>query len=349
MRKKNKPTIAEVAKAANVATSTVSRVLNGGYASASVKARVEKVTQELGYIPSPTARNLKMGRTGIIGLVVGTTQGAWFHQLLTGVELELQDKRVSVALCSLSLTDTYDSSAVEAWITERRVDGIIMIRATERERPLINEAKKRGMPLVFITPDYAINDDEEHIVRARNRKAGREVAAHLLDLGHTKLAYVGGPKVSLDSQERLIGIREVMSERGLTLEDRHVSAARNYLPQSGIEYTKIWLTLPPSERPTAVVLGNDEMALGFMGAVQAQGIKIPDDVSVVGFDNIVEGELWWPGLTTSSQPARQMGREACRLLLEEIESDDLEIAPPLELEMELVVRQSTSVPAGSQG
>lgn len=343
MRKQHKPTISEVAKAANVAASTVSRVLNGGYASATVKARVEEVTEQLGYIPSPTARNLKMGRTGIIGLVVGSTQGAWFHQLLTGVEEELLDKRVSVALCSLALTGTYDTSAVEAWITERRVDGIIMIRATDRERPLLYEAKKRGVPVVFIAPDHPI--EGSHVVRSRNREAGREVARHLLDLGHQTIAFVGGPEASQDSRDRLSGLEEVMAEEGVVLAPEHVSASPNYLPQSGIDYAKKWLTLPRSEAPTAVVLGNDEMALGFMGTVQSQGVKVPDDVSVVGFDNILEGELWWPGLTTSSQPARQMGREACRLLFSEMEGDEPVSGSLLELEMRLVKRQSTAQPA----
>lgn len=343
MRKRNRPTIAEVAKAANVAASTVSRVLNGGYASANVKARVEEVTAQLGFVPSPTARNLKMGRTGIIGLVVGSTQGAWFHQLLTGVEEELLDKRVSVALCSLALTGRYDTSAVEAWITERRVDGIIMIRATERERPLLLEAKTRGIPIVFVAPDHPI--EGSHVVRSRNREAGREVARHLLDLGHRIIAFVGGPESSQDSRDRLLGLHDVVAEAGVELERRHISAARDYLPQSGIEYAQKWLALPRASAPTAVVLGNDEMALGFMGAVQSQGVKIPTDVSVVGFDNILEGELWWPGLTTSSQPARQMGREACRLLFSEIESDEPGRGGLLELEMTLVTRQSTGIPA----
>ncbi len=347
MRKKNKPTIAEVAKAANVAASTVSRVLNGGYASAVVKARVEQVTEELGYIPSPTARNLKMGRTGIIGLVVGSTQGAWFHQLLTGVEVELLDKRVSVALCSLALTGTYDPSAVQTWISERRVDGILMIRATERERPLMAEAKMRGIPMVFITPDHAIEGGS--VVRARNRLAGQEVGEHLLTLGHRRIAFVGGPESSVDSRERLLGLREALESADAALDPRHVSASQDYLPRSGIDYAKRWLTLSESERPTAVVLGNDEMALGFMGAVQSQGIKVPDDVSVVGFDNILEGELWWPGLTTSSQPARQMGSEACKLLFSEIENDEPAVGDPLELDMQLVVRQSTGAPPQEPG
>jgi LacI family transcriptional regulator len=298
------------------------------------------VTEQLGYIPSPTARNLKIGRTGIIGLVVGSTQGAWFHQLLTGVEEELLDKRVSVALCSLALTGTYDASAVEAWITERRVDGIIMIRATERERPLLDEAKRRDLPIVFIAPDHTI--EGSHVVRSRNREAGREVARHLLDLGHRTIAFVGGPETSQDSRDRLLGLGDVLTEAGVTLQARHVSASRDYLPRSGIDYAKKWLVLPRGEAPTAVVLGNDEMALGFMGTVQSHGVKVPEDVSVVGFDNILEGELWWPGLTTSSQPARKMGREACRLLFSQMESQ-LPVQGSLrELEMNLVIRQSTS-------
>lgn len=217
-----------------------------------------------------------------------------------------------------------------------------MIRATERERPLLDEAKNRGIPIVFIAPDHAI--EGSHVVRSRNREAGREVARHLLDLGHRSIAFVGGPETSQDSRDRLSGLRDVMVEDGVELTSEHVSVSPNYLPQSGIEYAKKWLALPRPLAPTAVVLANDEMALGFMGTVQSQGVKVPDDVSIVGFDNILEGELWWPGLTTSSQPAREMGREACRLLFSEIEGD----APPrsrlLELDMKLVTRQSTAAP-----
>ena len=336
---RDKPTIAEVARAANVAASTVSRVLNGGYASADVKARVEKITQRMGYIPSPAARNLKTGRSGIVGLVVETTQGSWFHDLLMGVEEELSDKRLSVALCSLALTGKYDSTAVEGWISERRVDGVIFVRATKQERPLVQLAEKVGLPVVFIAPDHTYRTG--YTVRARNREAGHDVAEHLVELGHKNIAFAGGPHASLDTRDRLQGVRDGMNEHGLKLDDRHVSFGKSYRPASGIHYAEHWLSLSQREAPTAVVFGNDEMALGFMRTVQSHGLSIPDDVSLVGFDGTPEGALWWPGLTSSAQPARKMGRSACREIFARMEDKEQPEGATLELPMELVPRESS--------
>lgn len=343
---KHKPTIAEVAKAANVAGSTVSRVLNGGYASAEVRARVQKVSQQLGYIPSPTARNLKMGRTGIVGLVVEVTVGSWFNEILQGVEEELSDGHLSVALCSLKLTGSYDPSIVERWVNERRVDGIVFLRASKREQPLIKNAQKLGIPLVFVGPDY--NYRVGYTVRARNREAGHDAGQHLLGLGHKKIAFAGGPEGSQDSRDRLHGLEDALREAGLELEASNVSFGRNYLPESGIAYAEKWLTIPRNKAPTAVVLGNDEMALGFMRTVCAAGYVVPDDVSVVGFDGSRESALWWPGLTTATQPARKMGRSACRELLARIEDRDYNEGSSLEMPMELVVRESTGPAKGAR-
>lgn len=333
------PTIAEVARAANVAASTVSRVLNGGYASADVKARVEKVMNELGYTPSPTARNLKMGRTGIIGLVVETTQGFWFTEILQGVEQELSDKRVSVALCSLSLTGQYDSSAVEAWITERRIDGIIFCGNSEKERPLVEKAHAAGLPVVFVAPDD--RGVEGFSVRARNREAGRRVAQHLLELGHRKFQFAGGPRISIDSQERLEGMREALAESGFELKEENVSFGRDYQPESGLHAASAWLALPRQSAPTAVVMGNDAMALGFLRGVQSAGVQVPEQLSVAGFDGVPEGKLWWPGLTSAKQPAREMGRLACRAILESIEKDEGPEVGSLEMPIEIIVGEST--------
>jgi DNA-binding LacI/PurR family transcriptional regulator len=341
------PTIAEVARSAKVAASTVSRVLNGGYASPDVKARVEKVMNQLGYTPSPTARNLKMGRSGIIGLVVESTQGFWFTEILQGVEEELSDKRISVALCSLALTGEYDSSAVEAWITERRIDGIIFCRSSKTERLLVQKAQDAGLPVVFIAPDDTFR--KGHAVRARNRDAGHDVAEHLVKLGHKRVAFAGGPRVSLDSRDRLQGLQDGLLENGIKLDEEHVTFGDSYRPESGMVYAEKWLAMPRSKAPTAVVTGNDAMALGFLRAVQSRGVKVPEDVSVVGFDGVPEGGLWWPGLTSALQPARQMGREACRAVLECIETKETPEGTALEMPMELVVRESTGPAPGSGG
>jgi LacI family transcriptional regulator len=337
---KEKPTIRVVAERAQVAVSTVSRVLNGGYASAAAKGRVQLAIQELGYAPSITAQSLVTGRSGCIGVVSYTTQTTWFSQILAGIEEQLADSRQSVLLASLLLNGRYDSGRVVAWITERRVDGLMFIRYTRREHGLFAAASAAGLPVVLIGPD--IKAPASSIVRCNNLDAGRIVAEHLMGLGHRRLAFAGGPRESIDTRDRHRGLTQALAEREIDLPEKRVWFGPNYGHESGAEYAHSFLALPPRARPSAVVMGNDAMALGFMRTVLQQGVKIPEEVSVVGFDGIPEGGLYFPGLTTVLQPAHRMGQSGCRALLECIANPDLERTADVQYGVELVVRESTS-------
>jgi DNA-binding LacI/PurR family transcriptional regulator len=341
---KDKPTIRVVAERAQVAVSTVSRVLNGGYASAAAKGRVQLAIQELGYAPSITAQSLVTGRAGSIGVVSYTSQTTWFSQILAGIEEQLADSRQSVLLGSLMLNGRYDSSTVAAWIAERRVDGLIFIRYTRREHSLFSAAATSGLPVVLIGPD--VKAPASSIVRCNNLDAGRIVAEHLIALGHKRVAFAGGPRESIDTRDRHRGLSHALTEQRLELPDKRVWFSPNYQPESGAEYALSFLALPPRARPTAVVMGNDAMALGFMRAVLQQGVKVPEDVSVVGFDGIPEGGRYWPGLTTVLQPAHRMGASACRALIECMQNPDLERTADVQYGVELIVRESTG-PVGS--
>jgi DNA-binding LacI/PurR family transcriptional regulator len=332
-------TIIDVATQAGVAVSTVSRVLNGGYASRDAQRRVERVARELAFTPSVTARNLKRGLKGCLGLVVESSQGAWFQQLLGGVEEELVDESVGVMLGSLAMSGRYDPAAVEQWIVERRVDGIIFLRCTQRERLIVDHATREGIPMVFVAPDE--NFDAGTAFFAHNRDAAHDVADHLVGLGHRRIAFVGGPEASLDSQDRLAGLREGLAGTPGALRPSAVSFAGTYLPAGGAEYARRWLSMPRTQAPTAVVFGNDELALGFMRAVLEQGVRIPDAVSVVGFDGTSLSALYWPGLTTAEQPTRAMGKSACRALLRIVQAGEKTRTPDLHLPMTLRIREST--------
>lgn len=343
---KDKPTIRVVAERAQVAVSTVSRVLNGGYASAAAKGRVQLAIQELGYAPSITAQSLVTGRAGCIGVVSYTSQTTWFSQILAGVEEQLADSRQSVLLASLMLNGRYDSSTVAAWIQERRVDGLIFIRYTRREHGLFTAAVAAGLPVVLIGPD--IKAPASSIVRCNNIEAGRIVAEHLVGLGHRKFSFAGGPKESIDTRDRHRGLTQALADQKIELPEKRVWFGPNYGPESGMEYALTFLATPPRARPSAVVMGNDAMALGFMRTVLQQGVKIPDDVSVVGFDGIPEGGLYWPGLTTVLQPAHRMGASGCRALLECMANPDLERTADVQYGVELVVRESTGEARGQK-
>ncbi len=334
---RDKPTIAQVAERAGVAASTVSRVLNGGYASSEVKTRVQHVINELGYTPSLTARNLKMGRTGIIGVVVETSQGAWFTQLLGGIEERLVDQRISLVLASLSPGGQYEPSAVWSWIRERRVDGIIFARPGRREQSLVDAAASAQLPMAFIAPDTPFSQGATFA--AMNRAAGRELARHLTELGHERIAFAGGPESSLDTQMRLDGLVEGLRAQGLDLTSK--SFADSYDAEEGAAHAQRWLKLPRRSAPTAVVVGNDAMALAFMRSVQQEGVVIPEHLSVAGFDGLPEAALYWPGLTTMAQPTRQMGMDACEHILGQLQARDSVEDPSGEYAMRLIKREST--------
>src|SRR5690242_13415856 len=209
---RRRSTIIEVAAKANVAFSTVSRVLNGGYASAEVRARVEQAARELNYSPSPIARNLKAGRQGCIGVVVESSQCSWFTQVLGGIEETLAEETVSALLGSLYPRGDYDPAVVERWIADRRVDGLIFARCTRHEQGLVEQARDAHIPMVFVAPDESFGAGPVFV--ARNREAGRNLAEHLMDLGHRRIGFLGGPERSVDARERLRGLEEALAARG---------------------------------------------------------------------------------------------------------------------------------------
>jgi LacI family transcriptional regulator len=328
-----------VAEQAQVARSTVSRVLNGGYASEEVRDRVARAVDQLGYSPSPTARSLKLGKSGSIGVVVETSQGPWFTHLLGGIEEELSDTQTSVQLGSLALRGHYDARTVMSWIEDGRVDGIIFARAGKREQPIVRSAEAARVPMVFITPDQDFGVG--HVFRARNRAAGYEVANLLLSLGHRRIGFAGGPRESADTQQRLMGVEDRLRTEGLELMPEGTWFARSYEASACQPYAERFLSFPRHRAPTAVVCGNDALALGFMRAVQRRGLRVPQDVSVVGFDDVADAALAWPGLTTASQPIKRMGSAACRSLLSQIGNSTVDPHSVDDYAMELVVREST--------
>jgi DNA-binding LacI/PurR family transcriptional regulator len=337
-----KPTIRAVAEQADVAISTVSRVINGRSVSPGLRRRVQRVIDELGYSPSLAAQSLVHRRTGCIGLAVNSTQSPWFSQILAGLEEALSPSKKSVLLASLVLKNDYDPGAVLAWISEARIDGLILVRYSQRERPLLDAAARAGLPVVLMTPDLSAPAD--FIVRCDNINAGWLVAQHLLQLGHRHVAFGGGPTVSLDTRQRLQGLEEGLREHGVSLAPERVWFGPGYSREVGIQYAADFLRIPPAERATAVVLANDAMAIGFMRTLLQHGVSVPGSVSVVGFDGTPDGEQIWPGLTTVVQPTRRMAIAVCQALLESVEKRQPDRSTSSEFAVDLLVRESTAPP-----
>ena len=330
-----KPTIRVVAATAGVAVSTVSRYLNNDSVSAKVKQRLSKAIASLGYKPSRTARNLSLGLKGCIGVVVDSIQDPWFTQLLTGMEEELQLRDVSLMLLSLESRDKYNPAIAFEWRDERRVDALIIAKCHRRDKALLNAAIDARVPIVAVAPDEALPGVS--VLRADNIAAGRALGAHLAELGHTRVAFAGGPRVSIESRHRLQGLRDELAKRGTPMSAADACFCASYEADDGGAFAETFLR--QRIRPTAVVLGSDALAIGFIRAAQRRGVHIPDDLSVAAFDGIPEGARSWPGLTTMAQPMHEMGRDACRRLFAAIAG--AEQPATVEYSMTLVVREST--------
>jgi len=337
-----KPTIRVVAAKAGVAVSTVSRYLNDDSVSPRMKARLSQVIESLRYKPSRTARNLSLGLKGCIGVVVDSIQDPWFTQLLTGMEEELQSRDTSLMLLSLELRDTYDPTIAFEWVDERRVDGLIIAKCHRRDKALVNAAIDAHVPMVAVAPDGRLPNVA--VLRADNIAAGRALGAHLAELGHKRVAFAGGPQVSVESRHRLQGLREELGKRGVQMQANDICFCASYEADEGAAFADRFLSRPP--RPTAVVLGNDALAIGFSRAAQQRGVRIPDDLSIAGFDGIPEGARSWPSLTTMAQPMREMGRDACRQLFAAMTGAE---ETTVQYSMTLVARESTAAPRSASG
>jgi LacI family transcriptional regulator len=341
---KERPTIMAVAEAAGVAQSTVSRVLNGGHASKEARQKVERAVKKLGFVPSNTARNFAAGRSGAVGLVVEDVSGEWLTEILAGIESEIRRQQTTLVIGSLGDGADYSPGVVANWIAQRRVDGLIFARAREREQPLIDAAVAQGLAIALIAPDKDFGVGKAFT--SANQQAGRDAGRHLAALGHRHVAFVGGPRESIDSRLRLRGLREGLAEAQIALEENNVHFAPHYNVTEGRNYAATWQKL--KQRPGAVVFGNDAMALGFMNALLNAGFQIPADVSVIGFDDLSASGLVFPGLTTSRQESRKMGAAAFTSLIRQIEAPKYEDAAPVEFPMTFVVRKSTG-PAPNSG
>ncbi len=341
---KQRVTIIEVAKKSGVAVSTVSRVLNGGYASPAVRTRVQGVVRQLGYVPSTSARGLKLGRTGLIGFVSWNVFGTWASGLLRGIEDELVGRSTSVVIASLGLRGTYDPSAVRAWIGERRVDGLIIARAKEDNADLIAALKESNLPTVIVGADCDCGDGVA--ITSRNKKAGAIAAEHLIQLGHERIACLTGPKESVAARARYEGVEEALAERGLALQREYSGFASSFHFDASVGFARRWLALPHQARPTGIIMPNDEQAMTFAKMCLDRGVAIPDDVSIIGFDGIEQGARFWPGITTVAQPLYSIGSAGARLILQMVEGTETQFPERVEFDMELVVRESAGPAPG---
>jgi LacI family transcriptional regulator len=328
-------TMRDVAKRAAVSTATVSHVVNGTRSvSPELTKRVQAVMAELNYQPDAVARSLRRRKTLTIGLIVPSTEIPFFAAVAHSIEQAALQAGYSVILCNSHWQLPQELHYLDNLLA-RRVDGLVCISAemtANQIAPVIEE----GTPVVFFErsmPGIALDS-----VGIDNLAGAQMAVQHLLELGHRRIALITGLRSSGLSNERLNGCRQILAAAGVPL-DPALLHWGDYLPESGRRACEELLQL--DEPPTAIFAFNDLMAIGALQALHEHGLRVPDDVAVVGFDGIPLTNHTSPALTTVAQPITRLGATTIELLLKRMGDDEPSKARNVIAEPELVIRAST--------
>jgi len=325
-------TIQDVAAEAGVSTATVSRTLSKpSVVAKATREAVLAAVERTGYRVNATASNLRRQRTGSVIALVPNLSNPFFSQILSGVSSVLRE-----AGYGLLVADTQAGPDAEgrlsSYLQSGMADGIILLDGTLSAEPLNLPSR----PPVILACEWMEGDLPS--VRTDNARGARLAVQHLVEMGHRHIGHITGPQGNVLSETRLAGFHAALAEHGLSAREDWIFDG-DFSLDSGAAAAQTWLQL--ADRPSALFCASDEMAIGFMGAVQHQGIAVPKDVSVVGFDNIeVVGHLS-PPLTTIRQRRTQIGERAARMLLDMIDAGSLN-GPSDVIEVELIERGSVA-------
>ncbi len=321
--------IKDIAEKAGVSPSTVSRALNDHpRISQGTKERIRRLAAEMGYSPSAVARSLVTKRTRTVGFAVAWVSDPFLAPLLRGVEDFAVENGYTVVLSSF-YNEAQREQELLSTFRERRVDGVIVesSRLDAERYPLPDQL---GLPIVLINrPEYAYS------VSTDNHQGGRLATEHLVDLGHSRIGYIAAERGKRTNVDRLKAYERVLQARGCPIEDNLVAQGDGYAG-GGREAMRRLLALPSP--PTAVFCYNDLTAMGAARAVREAGLHVPDDISLIGFDDIELAAYFHPPLTTVRQPAYELGRRAMEMVLALMENER-EVTSTM-LGGELVVRES---------
>ncbi len=328
--------IKDIARLANVSHSTVSRALSGSsLVSAETAARIRRIAEDSGYRPSAAARSLVTSRTATVGVVVTSIADPFAGEVVLGIEDAANDHDYSVILANSNAQPEREVKVVRAF-EERRVDGIIVTssRVGAIYAEMLSQAR---VPIVLLNNQHP--SEFMHSVTIDNLAASFQAVHHLISLGHRRIAYIGDRFGCQSDTDRFGGYRSALDQAYLPFQPVYVTHG-NGRSDAAMSAMEGLLALPSP--PTAVFCYNDMTALGAMTAIAARRLKVPDDVSVVGFDDVFVAQYSSPPLTTVRQPMREMGRLALETLIKLVAGAGPQ--PNIKMPGELIVRQSTAPP-----
>jgi LacI family transcriptional regulator len=330
-------TIFDVADEAGVSYSTVSRVINNkDHVSPDKRERVLRAMAQLGYVANVQARSLARGESRVVGLLVDYLSSSYMDEIIRGIDGALDAENYDLMLYTTHRRKTKESAYVTK-ITRRLADGLLLI-LPRNAAAYLDTLRHRQFPHVLI--DYLSDGQNVPSVSATNFRGAYDAITYLLSLGHRRIGFITGSMDLGCARERLDGYKAALKDHGIAFDARLVCEGDFFQPQ-GYHCTRSLLSLPVP--PTAIFASNDMMALGVMEAARERGLRLPEDLSIVGFDDIPQASYVHPTLTTVRQPLEEMGRSATHLLLKYIAQPTASVER-IELPTELIIRESCRPP-----
>ena len=327
-------TINDVAKHAGVSKATVSRVLNNhAYVTDDVRARVQAAMDALGYHPSRAARRLRANSSDILGLIIPDIQNPLFQSLVRGVEDAAYAQQMNVVLCNTD--DIPDKQQVYLRLMQaEQVAGLIVVPTHPNDSAVLKPVQAAGLPIILL--DREVKNFEADTVMVDNVRGSTIAIKHLIDLGYQRIAIIAGTQYLSPGRDRLRGAYDAFHEANTPVDETLVKVG-NFKIESGYDLTCELMSL--SNPPDAIFVSNNLMTLGALRALHELGVRIPEDVALVGFDDMPWAGDLNPPLTAVAQPGYELGQQAIQLLLKRLEEPDAPFYKVI-LQPRLIVRQS---------
>lgn len=333
-------TIKDVAALAGVSYTTVSHVVNNSRpVSDDKRTRVLAAIAELNYVPSAVARSLKAKATATIGLIVPNNTNPYFAEIARGIEGHFRRNGYCVFLCN-SDNDVETQREYLRVLHEKRIDGLIVASAGD-DAKAAHALNHAGVPVVIV--DRPIAGLRADLVQIDHEAGAAMATRHLLDLGHRRIGCIAGPSTTAVSVMRVAGFKQAMDEQGIEVLPGAIVAGDFSSPGGYAAASSLFDTLAP----TAIVAGNDLMGIGALRAAAERGIRVPEDCSIVGFDDVELSRYVYPALTTVGQAILRLGETAASALLDRINGSVTGPMRKLTIEPRLLVRESSAAPAGT--
>jgi LacI family transcriptional regulator len=312
-------TIKDISREAGVSIASVSRVLNGDYGNVSedTKNKILRIAKEMNYRPNRLARGLVMNRTNIIGLIVPDIVNPYFAELAKGIENRADTYGYKLILCNTDENLEKEASYIDV-LLEYNVDGVLITGNEKSMGNSILELKNCDIPLVSIDKDLG---DEAYNVYVGNLEGSYIAAEYLIKNGHRKIAFIGGEGIPGSRNLRLEGYLKALKEYDIPV-DNNLIKVGTYQMETGYQYTN--LLLEKGLDFSAVVCGNDLIAFGVLTAVKDKGLKVPENISIVGYDDIYITTMTEPKLTTIKQPLSEISSYATEVLVKLIKKQPVE-------------------------